>query len=208
MSDERRIGSDIVAVILLTFIVFLVASLATYDPADPVINSSRLLNSIYQPDVLDLSSKRGNPELVWHAGSVDGGHADSCSGNRVVLSRSGADCAWKCSCFGTVVFALRGSKPVGWMISLVGLSAVGYLLLPDWIAGPVIGSGGYLGALSGGLAETERRDGWQRGNCDWPDVDRVNDVDRVPGSACWSSHVCACCCGCSVRCCRSEFCMA
>ena len=35
MTDERRIRNDIIAVGLLTVIVFLVAALATYDPADP-----------------------------------------------------------------------------------------------------------------------------------------------------------------------------
>ena len=54
MSEERKIRNDIVAVGLLTVIVFLVAALATYDPADPAFDASPLLNKIYQPDQLQF----------------------------------------------------------------------------------------------------------------------------------------------------------
>ena len=52
MSEERKIRNDILAVGLLAAIVFLVAALATFDPADPAFNASPLLNKVYQPDQL------------------------------------------------------------------------------------------------------------------------------------------------------------
>ena len=150
MSDERKIGNDIVAVMLLTFIVFLVASLVTYDPADPVLNSSRLLNSVYEPDVLAYPPN----ETVQNSCGVIGAwmsdmliHVLGIGSYYLVLGLVVLE---------VMLFRHRGVrapwfKTVGWMISLVGLTAIGYLLLPNWIAGPVIGSGGYLGALAGGL---------------------------------------------------------
>ena len=39
------------------------------------------------------------------------------------------------------------------MISLVGLTAIGYLMLPNWIAGPVIGSRGLPGSPVWWLAQ-------------------------------------------------------
>ena len=52
MSDKRKIRNDIVAVALLTVIVFLVACLATYDKADPVSQAFPAFNQFYQPDQL------------------------------------------------------------------------------------------------------------------------------------------------------------
>ena len=52
MSESRKIRSDIFVVLLLALIIFLLASLRTYDTADPIQNGSQLLTSIYQPDQL------------------------------------------------------------------------------------------------------------------------------------------------------------
>ena len=150
MSDERRIGNDIIAVILLTFIVFLVASLATYDPADPVINSSRLLNSIYEPDVLVYPQ---NDSIQNVCGTIGAWMSDMLIH---VLGIGSYYLILGMVALEILLFRRRGVrapwfKTIGWMVSLIGLTAIGYLLLPNWIAGPVIGSGGYLGALAGGL---------------------------------------------------------
>jgi DNA segregation ATPase FtsK/SpoIIIE, S-DNA-T family len=45
---------------------------------------------------------------------------------------------------------LRGG---GWLVSLVGLVTLVSLVAPNWTPGPVVGSGGYLGALGRGLLE-------------------------------------------------------
>jgi len=46
------IRNDIVAIGILALIIFLAASLATYDQRDPAHEASSLLNQIYQPDQL------------------------------------------------------------------------------------------------------------------------------------------------------------
>ena len=38
-------------------------------------------------------------------------------------------------------------RTIGWTMSLVGICALATLLVPEWTPGPVLGAGGYLGAL-------------------------------------------------------------
>ena len=44
-------------------------------------------------------------------------------------------------------------RAFGWCASLLGLTTIAALAVPHWSPGPVIGSGGYLGALGAGLLE-------------------------------------------------------
>jgi DNA segregation ATPase FtsK/SpoIIIE, S-DNA-T family len=44
-------------------------------------------------------------------------------------------------------------RAAGWIVSLVGLVTLAALLVPNWTPGPVVGSGGYVGALGRGLLE-------------------------------------------------------
>jgi S-DNA-T family DNA segregation ATPase FtsK/SpoIIIE len=44
-------------------------------------------------------------------------------------------------------------RAAGWVVSLVGLVTLAALLVPNWTPGPVVGSGGYVGALGRGLLE-------------------------------------------------------
>ncbi len=44
-------------------------------------------------------------------------------------------------------------RTFGWSLSLIGLTVVAAIVVPNWSPGPVIGSGGYLGALGAGLLE-------------------------------------------------------
>ena len=42
-------------------------------------------------------------------------------------------------------------KTIGWAFSLIGLTTMASMLLPSWTISPLIGAGGYLGALGKGL---------------------------------------------------------
>ncbi len=44
-------------------------------------------------------------------------------------------------------------RSVGWIVSLVGLVTLAALLVPNWTPGPVVGAGGYVGAMGRGLLE-------------------------------------------------------
>ena len=152
MSDERKIGNDIIAVVLLTFIVFVVASLATYSTADPVADNNVLLNSIYQPDVLVYPQ---NEETRNACGTTGAWMAD------MLVHVFGVGAYYLVIGLIALEIKLFQQRPViapwikttGWVLSLIGVSTLGAMLIPKWFAGPLIGSGGYLGALSAGLLQ-------------------------------------------------------
>jgi hypothetical protein len=45
-------------------------------------------------------------------------------------------------------------RAVGWAISVLGLTTLAALAIPNWTPGPVVGAGGYIGAMGRGLLET------------------------------------------------------
>ena len=152
MADERKIGNDIVAVVLLTFIVFLVASLATYDTADPVADNNALLSAIYQPDVLvypqhEASTNACGAIGAWMADMLI--HVFGIGAYYFVIGLV----ALEVKLFQQRPVRAPWFKTIGWVLSLIGVTALGALLVPNWIVSPLIGSGGYLGALSAGLLQ-------------------------------------------------------
>ena len=152
MSDERKIGNDIIAVVLLTFIVFLVASLATYDTADPVSDNNALLSALYQPDVLVYPQ---HSEIANACGAIGAWMAD------MLVHVFGIGAYYLVIGLVALEIKLFQQRPVnapwfktiGWVLSLIGFTSLAALLVPNWIVSPLIGSGGYLGALSAGLLQ-------------------------------------------------------
>ncbi len=151
MSDERKIGNDIIAVLLLTFIVFLIAALATYDHADP-IQTGATIRSLYQPDMLVYPQN----DVVQNAcGSIGAWMAD------LLIHVLGIGAYYlviglislEIKLFQQTPVHAPFFKTVGWTFSLLGITALGSLVLPGGLVGPVIGSGGYLGALTSGLLQ-------------------------------------------------------
>ncbi len=154
MSEERQIRNDIVAVGLLTVIVFLVAALATYDPADPAYESSSLLCSIYQPDQLiyPANAEFQNACGRWGAWTADMlFHVLGVGAYYLVIGLI----AMEVALFQRQAIASPWLKTLGWAVSLVGLTALSSILLPDATMRPLIGAGGYLGALGKGLLDMQ-----------------------------------------------------
>ncbi len=48
----------------------------------------------------------------------------------------------------------RCLRAVGWVVSVVGLTTLAALAVPNWTPGPVVGAGGYIGAMGRSLLET------------------------------------------------------
>ncbi|MEM7457625.1 MAG: DNA translocase FtsK 4TM domain-containing protein, partial [Planctomycetota bacterium] len=149
---QRKIRNDIVAVVLLGLIVFLIASLATYDPADQVSESIPVLTRIYQPDQLIYPA---NAEIQNACGRFGAWTADMLIH---VLGVGAYYLVIGLVFLEVALFRARSMnspwvKTVGWIVSMVGLATLGTLTLPTWTLSPVIGAGGYLGALSGGLLQ-------------------------------------------------------
>ncbi len=152
MTTQRKLHYDLFVVVLLAIIVFLMASLATWDPADASAVAQTVPARIYQPDI-----------LVW---PQNGTASNACGsfGALVadVLLNSLGICAWFVV-VGLVALEITlvrrqavlapWLRTVGWMLSLTGLAALSSQCFPAQWFPPVIGPGGYLGALTFGLLQ-------------------------------------------------------
>jgi len=139
MLEQRNLKLDLLALGLLALTVFLAASLVSYDPADP-------------PGTLVYPERAETANICGRYGALAG--------------------AWLFNGFGLGAYYLLVSlgvldsvlltrrnigepllRTTGWLISLVGFSTLAAMALPQWSPGPVIGSGGYLGAAGRELLE-------------------------------------------------------
>ncbi len=139
MLEHRNVQLDLFALGLLALSIFLAAALFSYDPADP-------------PSKLVFPERAETLNVCGHSG--------------VLVSRM-LFCAFGLGAY-YLLFSLVAldavlltrrtvDQPVlragGWLLSLVGVSTLAAMALPQLSPGPVIGSGGYLGAAGRGLME-------------------------------------------------------
>ena len=151
MSEDRKIRNDIVAIGILALIIFLAASMATYDQRDPAHNASSLLNHIYQPDQLYYPAQA---EFSNACGRLGAWTSDMLSNTLgigayfLIFGLIGLEIAL----FKRQSLESPWLKTAGWTISLFGVSALASIALPSQWFSPMIGPGGYLGALINGLS--------------------------------------------------------
>jgi S-DNA-T family DNA segregation ATPase FtsK/SpoIIIE len=139
MFDDRSLKLDLCAIALLAVAVFLGVSLWTYDKTDP-------------PSALVWPASEQTQNSCGRAGAYTAHYlfeslglgAYYTVGSLVVLT--------------ALLLARREiNQPMlrtgGWAVSLVGLTTLAALVVPNWTPGPVIGSGGYVGAMGRGLLE-------------------------------------------------------
>jgi S-DNA-T family DNA segregation ATPase FtsK/SpoIIIE len=150
MSNSRKIRNDIVAVGLLAMIVFLVASLGTYDSADPAFDAPSVLTNIYQPDQLVYPANESVSNACGYCGAWTADMLLSTLGYGAYYSVLGL-IAMVINMFRREATPSPWLKTVGWALSLIGLTTMASMLLPSWTITPLIGAGGYLGALGKGL---------------------------------------------------------
>jgi len=150
MSEDRKIRNDIVAIGILALIIFLSASMATYDQRDPAHEASEWLNHIYQPDQLYYPAQ---PEFSNACGRIGAWTADMLSNTLgigayfLIFGLIGLEIAL----FKRQSLESPWLKTAGWAISLFSVSALASIALPPQWFSPMIGPGGYLGALINGL---------------------------------------------------------
>jgi S-DNA-T family DNA segregation ATPase FtsK/SpoIIIE len=150
MFENRNLKLDLVALGLFVGVVFLALSLLTYSPADPVTQVSFPLSTLYQPQTPVYPTNETVQNMCGPWGSLVGDMLFTGFGigaYYIVISLAVVD-----------VMMLRRAQmdsPVlrttGWVASLVGIVAIAAIVAPNYTPGPVIGSGGYLGALVRGL---------------------------------------------------------
>lgn len=150
MPKKRDLPRDIAAIVLLAGVVFFGVSLATYDPADPVIGLSAPLTSLYSPDVLSYPQNEAIQNACGRSGSFVAQFA----------YRTWGLAAWYVigSLAVVAVLMLRRepldtpmTRMLGWVASLIGLTTLTAILPVGWLPGPLVGSGGWLGAASHSL---------------------------------------------------------
>ncbi len=152
MFEDRSLKLDLIALGLLALIIFLGLALGTYDPADPVVGLIPPLDTLYQHDPLvhPQNEEVHNACGPWGALAAD-----------MMLTSVGFGAFYLVASLAILDFQLLrrleidtpNLRAFGWVLSLIGTTTMIAMLQPTWSLGPVIGSGGYLGALGSGLLE-------------------------------------------------------
>jgi DNA segregation ATPase FtsK/SpoIIIE, S-DNA-T family len=140
MFEDRSLKIDLVALALLALVAFLGLSLGTYDATDPP-------STIVWPpsDVVHNACGQAGALTAHYLFESLGIGAYYLAGSLAVLT----------------FFLLRRRKidqPViralGWAISVAGLTTLAALAIPNWTPGPIVGAGGYIGAMGRSLLES------------------------------------------------------
>ena len=150
MSEDRKVSNDIIAVALLAAIVFLVASLATFNPADPAFKASKILNHIYQPDQLHYPAPNDFSNACGRLGAWTSDMLINTLGLGAYFLVIGL-IAMEIALFKRQRIASPWLKTAGWTLSLLALATFSAMLIPDRLFSPLIGPGGYLGELGKGV---------------------------------------------------------
>ena len=139
MLDDRDLKLDLLALGLLALVLFLAAAMLSHDVADP---PSR---AVYPPpaEVSNLCGRSG-AWAAWLLFEAFGLGAYYLLGTLAVLD--------------ALLLARRDIghpvlRLIGWLGSLVGVTALAGMALPHLSPGPLVNSGGYLGAAVCGLLE-------------------------------------------------------
>ncbi len=152
MLEQRNLRLDLAALGLVAVIVFLTCALLTYHPHDPVGPLPPPLNLLVQTDSLALPAS----DVVHNACGYWGSLAAS-----LLFNTFGYRSYYLVATLALIDFQLLRRKQIdrpllramGWLLSLAGATTIIALILPTVSPGPVIGAGGYVGALGKALVE-------------------------------------------------------
>lgn len=152
MFDNRSIRLDLVALGLLAFLIFVFVSLATYDPADPAPTPFKPFDAVYQPNQLVFPANESiqNACGKWGAFTAD-----------LLFASAGVGAYYIFLSLAVIDFLLLHRRPIdsptvrflGWSASMLGLVTLASMFLTHWSPGPVVGAGGYLGAMCCAILE-------------------------------------------------------
>lgn len=149
MFENRDLRTDLVALALAVTTLFLSVALLTYNPADALSESPGAAGGMYAADrlVYPANETIHNACGWWGAVAAD-----------FVLNIFGVGAYFVVGAMAVGAFRLLKRQPVdapylrmtGAVLALLGLVTLAQMMVPGMTPGPVIGSGGYLGALSSG----------------------------------------------------------
>lgn len=143
--SQQRLRQTLLALGLLALAVFLTASLVTYDAADPL--AATALARFYEPDVRIYPQNEQIQNVCGASGASAAELMFACFGWGAWYA------AGSLAVVAAALFRQRrldhlGSRVAGWALSLVGVTAFAAAISPSWIPAPVVGAGGYLGAVA------------------------------------------------------------
>ncbi len=139
MLENRNRQLDIAALALVAVTLLVGVSLLTYHRADPCTLAAEPQSMVYPPTEA-VQNRCGRLGAVLAHQLLD---KLGIGAYYVLFSLAAL----------TVIVAVqrninqRSLRATGWVLSIVGLCTLAALLLPRWSPGPVLGAGGYVGAL-------------------------------------------------------------
>jgi S-DNA-T family DNA segregation ATPase FtsK/SpoIIIE len=152
MLKQRNLHRDLAALALLALVVFLAVALASYDPADRVPTPLAPLSLLYRPDPLvhPPNAQVRNVCGVWGALAAD-----------ALLTWLGVGAYYLVVSLAALDLQLLRRQEIdmpalrtlGWIASIAGGTTIAAMAFPWLSPGPVIGPGGYLGALGKAVVE-------------------------------------------------------
>ena len=143
----RSIRRDVAAIALAALTTILAVSLFTFDPADPVESPVWPLSSLYSPDTLVFPENGRITNACGYWGAILAGS---------LLTGAGVGACLVVSVLGGIAVSVlwKGgvSAPVmrslGWTLVLLSLTTGASLSEMDLANMPIVGAGGYLGAMT------------------------------------------------------------
>jgi S-DNA-T family DNA segregation ATPase FtsK/SpoIIIE len=139
MFENRSLKLDVCALALVALAVFLGVALWTHHPTDA---PSTL---VWPPSQsVDNACGRAGAITAYYLFESLGIGAYYLAGSLAVL---------------TILLLIRREidqpvlRTIGWAISIIGLTTLAALAVPNWTPGPVVGAGGYIGAMGRGFLE-------------------------------------------------------
>ena len=150
MFEDRDQRIDLIVLGLAVLTIFLGLSLVSYDPADPLYGAVFPINQLYEPDPLVYPPSKTVSNWCGQMGATV---AD------LLLTSIGWGAYFLVGSLGVLVVSLFFRRPIeapfsriiGWALCLIGFVTIVSMLSPTAWNGPVIGPGGYLGALGEGI---------------------------------------------------------
>ncbi len=147
MSESRQIEFDIEALLLSALCIFLWLSLLSYDPADPVAHVPAPINQFIaiDPQVYPTNEQTSN-WCGWIGASCAQLMIQSVGiGSVLVAVGLSVLAVWM---FRVQSNYVRATRQIGWVLVIVAATTCVSLLKLTTPLSPVVGSGGYLGAMT------------------------------------------------------------
>lgn len=150
MLENRSTKVDILAIALVALAIFVAISLFSYDPADPIGKLTPPFDKLYEADVLVYPQNEEIANACGYLGALTADLLFSGLGVAAYLVLAGMVAVGITLFYRQKVEAIW-SRTIGWVLVLLGVATLFQILLPTYSIGPVIGSGGYIGALGDAL---------------------------------------------------------